>query len=225
MRRYCEEWLPDLIVINPYQAYSGGDVTEDKFNTPFLRQHLDGLLAEFNCGMIIVGHTTKLSSKQIALMDRLQRMYAVAGSAQIVNWPRAMWFLATTDAPNVFDLWAVKREKRTGWPNYHISIAQSSEEGKIHWTKPTGEQTFDATPKHHLTADDALVYIPYAPDWVSWEKFSKAVNAGREVSIGQQTMRSWLRLLVEEGKADTRPTVRKGKSPGVGYFRPLGGAS
>ena len=128
---------------------------------------IDALMHKFNMGVLPVGHTTKQSSKDIAKMGRLQRMYAIAGSAQMANWPRAMLFLANTDAAGVYDLWAVKRWQRV-WKQGvdYVKIAHSSEDDKLLWRKASIQQQFDTMAKVNLEATPSrggtARFIPYS---------------------------------------------------------------
>jgi hypothetical protein len=200
--KYCDDWLPDLIVINPLQSYLGGELFDDKILTPFLRTWLTPLLKRRQIAALIISHTTKKSSKEIAKMDDLQRMYAVAGSAQMANWPRAMLFLANTDVQGIFDLWAVKRWQKIGWSpgTKNITIAHSPNEGQTLWQRANLQQQYDSIPRGKLQAEDILFFIPYEPKTISFAMLYEALNKNREEVIGEGKIRLWLKILEENGK-------------------------
>ena len=60
VRPLLEKHRPDLLRINPLHAYLGGDVKDTALTANFLRNHLNPLLAQFQCACIIVHHTPKV---------------------------------------------------------------------------------------------------------------------------------------------------------------------
>ena len=84
------EHQPDLLIIDPALAYLGGDTNSQKDVGAFLRNQLNPLLAEFQCGCIVVHHTNK--PPQGAEKPRWQAgdfAYLGSGSAEWSNWARA----------------------------------------------------------------------------------------------------------------------------------------
>src|SRR5436305_15143173 len=59
VRRLVRKYKPDIIRIDPMHAYVGGDVRDPAVTTPFLRNGLNPILAEFHCAAIIRHHTPK----------------------------------------------------------------------------------------------------------------------------------------------------------------------
>jgi hypothetical protein len=114
MRRYCDKHKPDIVWINPLQAFMDGDVTNGQDLGKFLRENLNGSNPE-KFAYIIVHHTTKPSTGK----DRGDRqwhevMYDMAGGAEIINWARAILSLRATAAEGEFNLVLAKRGRRAG---------------------------------------------------------------------------------------------------------------
>jgi hypothetical protein len=107
---------PDLVWINPLQAFIEGDVTDARDLGDFLRAGLNGLSGEEpTCAFVIVHHTTKpATGKERA--DRLwhEEMYGMAGGAEIINWARGIAVLKATPEKGDFNLVLAKRGTRAG---------------------------------------------------------------------------------------------------------------
>lgn len=106
---------PDLVWINPLQAFMDGDVTEGKDLGAFLREGLNSLNQPPTFGYIIIHHTTKPATGK----ERHERlwhevMYDMAGGAEIINWARAIISLRPTATEGEFNLVLAKRGRRAG---------------------------------------------------------------------------------------------------------------
>ena len=138
LRRQLEKHRPDLLRINPLQAYLGGDIKNPEKTADFLRTGINPLLEEFNCAVIIVHHTPKTNFRDTEEWKTSDWMYAGAGSADITNWARAILIADPTDSAHVFEWIAAKRGRRIGWADEsgapvikrHFS---HSTNGGIHW--------------------------------------------------------------------------------------------
>lgn len=104
---------PDLLWLDPALAYIGGDMNSQKDVGKFLRNDLGPLLKRHNCGAIIIHHTNKISKDPEKQMT--DPAYLGAGSAEWVNWCRAMLALRQTDVDNLYELIASKRNERLKW--------------------------------------------------------------------------------------------------------------
>ena len=115
-RRLIVEHNPDLVIINPLQAFIDGDVTESKDLGDFLREGLNSMNEPVpRFGWIIVHHTTKPASGK----DKQERqwhevMYDMAGGAELINWARAIMSLRACETEGDFQLVLAKRGKRAG---------------------------------------------------------------------------------------------------------------
>jgi hypothetical protein len=114
LRRKIEEFKPDLVWLNPLQAFVVGDITKGEDLSRFLREGLNGLNPNA-FGYIIVHHTTKPATGK----DKAERlwhevMYDMAGGAEIINWARAILSLRPMENEGEFNLILAKRGRRAG---------------------------------------------------------------------------------------------------------------
>ena len=130
---------PDLLRLNPLHAYLGGDVKDTELTADFLRNHLNPLLAEFQCACIIVHHTPKVTFRDTKEWKASDWMYAGAGAADITNWCRAALIIDPTTNPRVFRFIAAKRASRIGWEDEmtgereYIRHFAHDDNGSIYW--------------------------------------------------------------------------------------------
>jgi VirE N-terminal domain/AAA domain len=115
LKKLIEEFKPDIVWINPLQAYIDGDVTDSKDLGSFLREGLNSLNQPPAFAYIIIHHTTKPATGK----DRAERqwhevMYDMAGGAEIINWARAIISLRATPDEGCFNLVLAKRGRRAG---------------------------------------------------------------------------------------------------------------
>jgi hypothetical protein len=115
LRRLIQDHRPDLVWVNPLQAFMDGDVTDSRDLGAFLREGLNGLNDPPSFGYVIIHHTTKPASPK----DRAERlwhevMYDMAGGAEIINWARAILSLRAAKAEGDFNLVLAKRGRRAG---------------------------------------------------------------------------------------------------------------
>jgi hypothetical protein len=109
------EFGPDLVMLNPLQAFIDGDVTDSKDLGFFLREGLNGMNKDASFGWLIVHHTTKPATGK----DRGERqwnevMYDMAGGAEIINWARGIISIRALDEPGKFRAVLAKRGRRAG---------------------------------------------------------------------------------------------------------------
>lgn len=115
LKALIAEFKPDLVWINPFQAFIDGDVTDSKALGQFLREGLNSLNDPPTFGYIIIHHTTKPATGK----DRAERlwhevMYDMAGGAELINWARAILSLRATPEEGNFNLVLAKRGRRAG---------------------------------------------------------------------------------------------------------------
>jgi hypothetical protein len=143
--QYLAMYKPDLLRLNPLHAYLGGDPSDPKVVSPFLRTQLMTLLQKYGCLGLINHHTSKIINRDTRNWRTLDWSYASAGSAELTNAPRAILAIDPTAAPHVFRFIAAKRGNRIGWKDEKGKteairyFCQSREEGKILWTPATPE--------------------------------------------------------------------------------------
>jgi hypothetical protein len=115
LRGQTELFKPDLVIINPLQAFIDGDVTDSRDIGAFLREGLNGINRDSAFGYLIIHHTTKPATGK----ERSERlwhevMYDMAGGAEIINWARAIISLRATETPGHFKAVLAKRGVRAG---------------------------------------------------------------------------------------------------------------
>jgi hypothetical protein len=106
---------PDLVIINPLQAFIDGDVTDSQDLGKFLREGLNSLNEPAAFAYLLIHHTTKPATGK----DRSERlwhevMYDMAGGAELINWARAILSLRATPTEGEFNLVLAKRGRRAG---------------------------------------------------------------------------------------------------------------
>ena len=115
LRQHIEQHKPDLVWINPLQAFMDGDVTDSQDLGAFLREGLNALNEPARFGYVIVHHTTKpATGKERTDRQWHEVMYDMAGGAEIINWARAILSLRATPTEGEFNLVLAKRGRRAG---------------------------------------------------------------------------------------------------------------
>lgn len=131
LRPLLDDWKPDLFFIDPAFSFLDGEASTQGDVTAFLRTHLNPLIREFNCGVIVNHHTNKPVTGKEAKgggWTDMQKVYAASGSAEWANWARAA--LLIEEIPGLvgaFNLIAPKRGARLRW--------RSEEGGNAHLQK------------------------------------------------------------------------------------------
>ena len=147
----------DLIIINPFFAFFGGDTNNASEVTEFLRHGIDRLIKNeaTKCGCLIVHHTAKPNKDAFNNGD-LFAAYLGSGSAEFVNYIRSALVLTPyTGIPSggVFNLIAAKHGDKLGWVDdqtkaptnkktvcYANRIPELTQSGMIFWLEPTRDE-------------------------------------------------------------------------------------
>lgn len=115
LRRHIRRQKPDLVWINPLQAFMEGDITKSQDLGKFLREGLNSLNEPASFGYILVHHTTKPpNDKDRSEATWSEQMYQMAGGAELINWARFIISLKPTEEEGLFNLILAKRGKRAG---------------------------------------------------------------------------------------------------------------
>ncbi len=171
VRPLLEKHKPDLLWIDPALAYLGGESNSQKDVGGFLRNLLNPLLREFDCGGIVVHHTNKpQSGREKPDWAAGDFAYLGGGSAEWANWPRAVLVLRSIGSHTVFELHAGKRGGRLGWKeadgetkSYAKFISHSKQPGVIYWSDADEAdlpETERAKAKRVPTKEDIMPHIP-----------------------------------------------------------------
>jgi AAA domain len=194
---------PDIIRINPLQAFLGGDVKDVTLVSRFLRNGINPLLEKYQCAAIVVHHTPKTNFRTTENWKATDWMYAGAGAADITNWARGVLVLDPTSARGVFKLIATKRGSRIGWRNGYDDLATEryfawADHGSIFWNDATDEQIQTAETKDsEVSKEDLLRLVP--PDELVF-KDDVVTRAKSELKIGRDRARSFIDALVAAEK-------------------------
>jgi hypothetical protein len=206
---------PDILRINPLQAYLGGDIKESELTAAFLRNTLNPLLVTYHCGVILVHHTPKTNFRDTSEWKASDWMYAGAGAADITNWARAALIIDSTDDSKVYRFIAAKRGSRIGWADDNgesVTIRHFSHSGSssIFWQE-TQESEIPDQPRNNMgkfhtkfQADDILDFMS-AIEAISTDAIRSAV--GKETGMSKSTFfRLWETL-----KKAKKITCQEGK--------------
>jgi hypothetical protein len=92
---------PDLLWIDPALSYLGGEANSQKDVGGFLRNHLNPLLREFNCAVVVVHHTNKPpAGREKPDWSGGGFAYLGGGSAEWANWARAVLVVRSLGSVN-----------------------------------------------------------------------------------------------------------------------------
>lgn len=141
MRAVCAKEKPDFVWLNPLHSFAGCKIEDATEIGQFLRQGLNKANRDDQWCYMIIHHTPKpMTGKAVADKKWHEFMYDAAGSAELVNWARAVITLKPTDVEGEFNLVLAKRGKRAGvmqetqgevntflQPTIKIAIKQSGE--------------------------------------------------------------------------------------------------
>jgi hypothetical protein len=150
VRPLLAQHKPDLLIIDPALAYLGGEAGSQADVGKFLRNGLNPLLREFNCGGGVVHHTNKPpSGREKSTWQAGDFAYLGSGSAEWANWSRAVLALRSVGSHHVYELNAAKRGARLKWEDangdraYTKMIAHSKAPGTICWVEATEDDQPD----------------------------------------------------------------------------------
>ena len=164
-----EKHRPDLLWIDPALAYLGGEAGSQKDVGGFLRNMLNPLVHDINCGVVVVHHTNKpASGKEKPDWSAGDFAYLGGGSAEWANWARAVIALRSLGSHSVFELRAAKRGGRLGWKEsdgetkaFAKNVAHANEPGVICWREADeSEVPQSSKPKQIPTKEDILPHVP-----------------------------------------------------------------
>lgn len=112
---YVKRWEPDIVWLNPLQAYVDGDITKGEDCGKFLREGLNRVNREEKFAYMLVHHTTKPpSGKNQSERKWHEHMYDMAGGAELVNAARIIMSLKARTTEGKFHLVLAKRGVRAG---------------------------------------------------------------------------------------------------------------
>jgi hypothetical protein len=216
VRPLLVKYRPDIIRLDPFQAYFGRDICSAEQVAQFCREGLNPLLDEFNCAAIINHHTPKTNNRDTSGWRQSDWMYAGAGSADMTNWARAILAIDPTMNPMVFRFMAAKRGKRLKWQDDHNSpvfircFAHRSD--CMAWREATAEESEEAmkTSKpsgNGKTAEDLLRLIPMPRETIGLRTLEAQAQ---KIGISEKKFRAFRGQLTETGQVFEHRVKRSG---------------
>ena len=152
--RRAQEIQPDLVAVDPLLSFIGDDISKQDVCSRFLRQWVNPVCVnsdgekhdgqtKHKFAWLMAHHTPKPKFNEKGLPTSLsEKAYAGAGSAELVNWARAVINVeeipVNEDAKRIFALTASKRGSRSGLQSIdgrdttQIWLEHGSD-GDIHW--------------------------------------------------------------------------------------------
>ncbi len=143
----------DLVIVNPFQAYFGGDCSKNAELSQFFRSWLDREIKDPDdegrdrAAVLFIHHTNKPPNDKDLRENWGNDLFAAyigAGGAEIVNWARAILSLMPTAVPGLFRFIAGKRGQRLGWVDatgkpVYSRLLKHAGNGGIYWREGTAE--------------------------------------------------------------------------------------
>lgn len=210
-----EAHRPDIIRIDPLSAYAGADMTQADKSAAFLRAQLNPLLKDYGCGLMLVHHTPKTTGRDTSKWTHSDWSYAGAGSADIVNWARAMLVINPGHEMGAHRFIAAKRGGRIGWKSEdgekcYEKWFQHSADSYFCWEETDAPLFTGKPPKH--TVEDVWPHVPLLP-----EKISKAVLLTKinDTGIGKESARGYINKLIQSGDLVVEKVKRSGTNAAV----------
>ena len=217
---FLSEFKPDVLIINPYTAYQGGDIRNDELNNQFLRVSLSALLTKHNCGAIPIHHTPKTQFQKMEDFSWFDWMYSMAGGAALTNWARGVLIMVPTATPGTYKFIAAKRFEKIGWQDRECWFSHSLENGKFLWVPATEAQIAAAQVGRQATPEAILGLIPVL-DPIIQEKLW--VLAKGKLQVGEKTARNLVKILLHDDKIFEHSVPRQNASkfakPAIGYSK------
>lgn len=151
--------IPDVIIINPYMAFMGGDISVNRDNSAFLRggmlngektEGLQSILEDFHVAALIAHHTGKPPTEKelAAWLKNSMPEYQCCGASDITNWGRS--FITMMKIPGIADgvmLTAGKNGGGLQWPEeegarriflaHGGGVSCNGSDNRHYWRKPT----------------------------------------------------------------------------------------
>jgi hypothetical protein len=212
LRQLLAEHKPDLLWIDPALAYLGGESNAQKDVGAFLRNGLNPLLREFNCGGIVIHHSNKPpSGREKPLWAAGDFAYLGAGSAEWANWARAVLALRSVGSHEIYELRVGKRGGRLDWRNedgtksYVRYIAHAKEPGVICWREAGPEEIQPTGGRPKADAAELLALLP--PEGLAtgeWVKLAKT-----ECGVSGATLHRVRRAMLKDGRIAKSSTSGK----------------
>ena len=206
IRALAIEWKADLVIVNPLMAFTPGKQGEE--TEVFVREHLQPIATELNCGVVAIHHTPKIGRMNGVGTgaNEYERQYNAAGKADVVNAFRAILNIMPV-GNGVFKFSADKRGRKIGWtwdgqPTIELYFKHASDpsDGDLVWW-------MDATFEEAEQASSAQAYqdiLKVLPDHDAEPICRTRVRdeAKKKIGAGKDKADAWLKLALEDKLAE-----------------------
>ena len=204
---------PDIVIINPLQAFLGADVKDTEKASRFLRNGINPLLEKYQCACVMVHHTPKTNFRDTGNWRASDWMYAGAGAADITNWARAVIIIEPSNADRVYKFIAAKRGNRSGWAKRdktHCEFFAWATDHTIFWRDATPDEIKKAESKKWAAGTDEVLAI--VPMTGRIEKIVLQQRANLEIPMGEKRVDTCIATLIRESllfyEEEPRPGIR-----------------
>lgn len=221
LEKLVQAYRPDIVRLDPLQAYLGDDAKEVSATAEFFRATLNPILTKYQCASIVAHHTPKTTGRKTNEWSATDWMYAGAGNADLTNWARCVMVIDPVgDSQEVFRFVAAKRWKRIGWKDpagfpTHEKFFKHASGGSIYWEDSTVPPKVEQGKKSDK--NDLLNLVPVTGNIPKNVLLAKATACG----IGVNKARAWLVELCYEKTLLEVLSEREGMRPEVLISRPV----
>jgi hypothetical protein len=222
---FLEQWPADIVIINPYTSFLGGEIKDDGYNNQFLRNWLNPVLTKHKCAAVIIHHTPKTTFQDTTDWKPSDWMYRGAGAACLTNWARAILVIDPTKVHGCYRFIAAKRGKRIGWadpntgyPMYEMHYSHSNGD-RLLWVPSTADEIGAASIKKGQLSTDPDDLLPFIPSVGSDPITVDAIKEASKGAINQKKITEMLAKLAAAGEIMRTEHPRKGTRPEVKYVR------
>jgi AAA domain-containing protein len=197
-----QQWPADIVIINPYTSFIGGDAKDEGLANMWLRVKLNPVLAKHKAAAIIIHHTPKIQYANSDDYTTSEFQYRGAGCASMTNWARAyLVFEPLRDHENVFQFRAAKRGKRIGWASTKRYFKHSDNE--MRWEAASAEEAREFDQESKSKGNRTVTVIPAAVLQrvsIKPERFELvAERVAKELGLGINRAKKELDLLEMKG--------------------------
>jgi len=215
---FLSERTFDLVILNPYSAYSGGDIKDDAHQSWILRQRFNPLLTRFNLAVLGIHHTPKTNFRNTEKWKSVDWFYSSAGAAVLTNSPRANLIIEPTEVDGIYRFIAGKRWQRIGWGVKERYFAHSSD-GSLLWLPATLDQqkAAEQCKVKVVIEPDALLEVVPVIDPITLGHI--AYLAIGKFDLGEKKVDTFIKILVSEGKVFRHEFSRPKKKAEIKYAK------
>jgi hypothetical protein len=205
----AEDFMPDLVIINPFNRYLGDDAKKQEKLVKWL-DSLSKCMNRLSFGTLMVHHTNKTTNPGEGERQDVDWQYCFAGDPMLINRARGSIVIWATSAPGVYRFIGAKRGKKLPWQKEgNVTVRyfkHSDDEECMMWLDAncTEQASASAKPKKSQTVivdhEKLLKMIPAAGSLPKKELQARAKSAFK---CGKDPINDALTILEADGKIKT----------------------